>query len=167
MKKLFLSCLIGLTAVICSLMPAKREVMAAGQAGSSTGTAEYGVLTASILPVKAPSPIQLTYVNLQEREKWILDEILSDYVSEHVVKLNETGTDYTIGNWIDRETYTCLFLEKEVPDGSCYMVCGYAKGADGYVYFELSSSEPLTEQQVRQKVEQSFSKPQNFQSGMC
>ena len=103
MKKRFLSCLIGLTAITCSLMPIKRDVLAANPADSNAETAEYGTLTAFILPVKAPSSVQLTYVNLAEREKWILDEVLSDYVSEHVVMLHESGRDYTIGDWIDRE----------------------------------------------------------------
>lgn len=167
MKKQFLSCLIGLTAITCSLMPIKRDVLAANPADNSAETAEYGTLTAFILPVKAPSSVQLTYVNLAEREKWILDEVLSDYVSEHVVQLSEAGMDYTVGEWIDRASYTCLFLEKKLPEGSRYLACGYAKAAGGYVYFELSSSAPLTEQQVREKITESFSKPQSFQSGLC
>lgn len=167
MKKQFLSCLIGLTAITCSLMPIKRDVLAANPADNSAETAKYGTLTAFILPVKAPSSVQLTYVNLAEREKWILDEVLSDYVSEHVVMLHESGRDYTIGDWIDREAYTCLFLEAELSEGHRYLVCGYAKAGGGYVYFELSSSAPLTEQQVREKMEQSFARPQRFQSGVC
>ena len=167
MKKRFLSCLIGLTAITCSLMPIKRDVLAANPAESNAETAEYGTLTAFILPVKAPSSVQLTYVNLAEREKWILDEVLSDYVSEHVVQLSEAGMDYTVGEWIDRASYTCLFLEKKLLEGSRYLACGYAKAAGGYVYFELSSSAPLTEQQVREKITESFSKPQSFQSGLC
>lgn len=167
MKKRFLSCLIVLAAIACSLIPIKSDVMAANPADDNTEAAGYGALAAFVLPVKAPSPIQLTYVNLAEREKWILDEVLSDYVSEHVVQLSEAGMDYTVGEWIDRASYTCLFLEKKLLEGSRYLACGYAKTAGGYVYFELSSSAPLTEQQVREKVTESFSKPQSFQSGLC
>ena len=167
MKKRFLSCLIVLAAIACSLIPIKSDVMAANPADDNTEAAGYGALAAFVLPVKAPSPIQLTYVNLAEREKWILDEVLSDYVSEHVVMLHESGRDYTVGDWIDREAYTCLFLEAELSEGRRYLVCGYAKAGGGYVYFELSSSAPLTEQQVREKVEQSFARPQRFQSGVC
>ena len=160
MKKRFLSCLIVLAAIACSLIPIKSDVMAANPADDNTEAAGYGALAAFVLPVKAPSPIQLTYVNLAEREKWILDEVLSDYVSEHVVQLSEAGMDYTVGEWIDRASYTCLFLEKRLPEGCRYLACGYAKTADGYVYFELSSSKALTEQQVRQSLEQIFLRKQ-------
>lgn len=163
MKKRFLFCLVGLIVITCSLIT-KREAMAAGPADKE---ADFGYLTAAVLPVKMPCALQMSYVNLTEREKWILDEILSDYVSEHVVELSEAGLTCAIGNWIDREAYTCLFLEEKLPDGSLYLACGYAKTLDGYVYFELSSSQVLTEQQVRQKIEESFSGSWNFRWGMC
>jgi hypothetical protein len=166
MKKRFLSCLVGFIVITCSLI-AKRDVMAADPAGREIKKDDFGYLTAAILPVKTPSAIQLSYVNLTEREKWILDEVLSDYVSEHVVELSEAGLACTIGDWIEREAYTCLFLEKKLPEGSRYLACGYAKTADGYVYFELSSSKALTEQQVRQRIEESFPGAQSFRWGVC
>ncbi len=167
MKKRVFSYIICLTAITCSLLSSSRAVLAANLADHNAETTEYGVLTAFTLPVKVPSSIQLTYVKLAEREKWILDEVLSDYVSEHVVQLSEAGLDYTIGDWIDREAYTCLLLEKRLPEGTRHMACGYAKADNGYVYFELSSPNALTEQQIRQEIEQSFSRPQSFQYSLC
>lgn len=167
MKRITLTSLIILAAITCSVVPVKKEVLAANSTAEEIFYIESGILSAIKLSAKNSSPVQLSYVSLAEREKWILDEVLSDYVSEHVVMLHESGRDYTIGDWIDHEAYTCLFLEAELSEGRRYLVCGYAKAGGGYVYFELSSSAPLTEQQVREKVEQSFARPQRFQSGVC
>lgn len=167
MKKFILTCLIILTTVTCSILPAPKEVLAANSAAEETFHIESGILAAVKLPVKNSSPIRLSYVKLAEREKWILDEVLSDYVSEAVVELMESGIDYTIGDWIDREDYTCLFLEKKLPAGSLYTACGYAKASGSYVYFELSSGAPLTEQQVCQEIERSFTGKQELQWGIC
>lgn len=167
MKKIILTCLITLAAITCSILPDSKEVLAANFTAEETFHIEQGILTSVKLPTKSSSPIQLSYVKLSEREKWILDEVLCDYVSEAVVELTTSNIDYTIGDWIDREAYTYLFLEKKLPSGNLYTACGYAKSSSGYVYFELSSSAPLTEQQVRREVEQNFFGKQEVQQGIC
>lgn len=167
MKKITLTSLIILATITCSVVPVKKEVLAANSTAEETFYIESGILSAIKLSAKSSSPIQLSYVSLAEREKWILDEVLSDYVSEAVVELAESGFDYIIGDWMDREAYTCLILEKKLPTGSLYTACGYAKTGSGYVYFELTSSQPLTEQQVRREVERNFSESQEVLRGIC
>lgn len=167
MKKIILACLITLTTILCSILYAPKEILAANSTTEQTFHLASGIFSAVRLPAKNSSPIQLSYVELEEKEKWILDEVLSDYVSEAVVELIESGTDYTIGNWIDREAYTCLILEKKLPAGSLYTACGYAKAGGSYVYFELSSEAPLTEQLVRQEIERNFSENQQTAWGIC
>lgn len=167
MKKIILACLITLTTILCSILYAPKEILAANSTTEQTSHLTSGIFSAVRLPAKNFSPIQLSYVELEEKEKWILDEVLSDYVSETVVELMESGTDYTIGDWIDREDYTCLFLEKKLPAGSLYTACGYAKAGGSYVYFELSSGTPMTEQQVRQEIERNFTGKQKLQWGIC
>lgn len=101
--------------------------------------------------------LHLTSVRLEETEKWILDEVLSDYVSEDVVALMDSGMNYKIGAWVDRDTHTYLFFDRELPEGILYTACGYARTTDGcYVYFELSSPEKLTEEQVDMEVTKAF-----------
>ena len=102
----------------------------------------------------------MTCVKLEEKERWILDEILSDYVSEDVVELTDSGIDYSIGDWVDRDTHTYLFFTKKLPGGTVYTAAGYAKTMDGsYVYFELSSPERMTEQQVDLEITKTFGNP--------
>lgn len=167
MKKIILTCLVILTTITCSILPAPKDVLAANSTTEQTSHLTSGIFSAVRLPAKNSSSIQLSYVELEEKEKWILDEVLSDYVSEAVVELTESGTDYTIGEWIDREAYTCLILGKKLPAGSLYTACGYTKVGGSYVYFELSSEAPLTEQLVRQEIERNFSEKQQTAWGIC
>lgn len=167
MKKIFLTCLISLTAITCSILPAHKEVLAANSTTEEAFHIKAGILPAVKLPARDLSSIQLSYVRLAEREKWILDEVLCDYVSETVVELMESGIDYAIGDWIDQEVCTYLSLEKKLPTGSLYTVCGYTKADSGYVYFELSSCQPLTKQQVHREVERNFSENQEVKRGIC
>lgn len=180
MKKQFLSCLIGLTMTIYSLIPIPvlqcfspcspiKKYLQPPKCASITASMHMidDSVKRNAMPIKTSSSVQMSYINLTEQEKWILDEVLSDNVSEHVVEWMESGMDYVIGDWVEQEIYTCLFLEKRLPEGTLYTVCGYAKTDNGYVYFELSSSKALTKQQVHQEVERNFSGKQSFQYSIC
>lgn len=155
MKKLSFYCLAGALLPILYLNPLfmKNETSAA-----KAPFCEATVLTAeSAAPQEKVSDLNPVYVELEETEGWILDEVLSDYISEDVVELQEQGISFTIGEWTERDTHTCLFLNKELPDGTLYSVLGYTKTADGgYVYFEFSSPEPITEQQVVMEITKTF-----------
>jgi len=138
MKKFTSLCAAGLMALIFWLIPLSPDAKAAA------------------IPAKASfeksAPLSLTCIELEERERWILDEVLSDYVSEEVVRLMDSDIGYEIGDWVDRDTYTYLFFEKHLPEGTVYTACGYALTGNGnYVYFELSSPAALTRQQVDEK----------------
>jgi hypothetical protein len=119
----------------------------------------YSLFTLS--PVRAAQPteaevsesetaeVSVSCVKLEESEPWILEEVVSDYVSEEVVQLMEDGVSYEISDFITTDTHSYLFFEKQFPEGTVYTACGYAQRADGScVYFELSSPEALTEEMV-------------------
>ena len=155
MKKLSLYCMAGLLLPVLYLNPIflKTETSALTAPVLTNGS----ILRETNLPAKDTPGFSLTYVELEETEQWILDEILSDYVSEDVVELQEKGIAYTIGDWVERDTHTCLFFNKELPDGTVYTAAGYAKTTEGsYVYFELSSPERITEQQVDLEITKTF-----------
>ena len=147
MKKLLLCCISGFLALALYLNPISASAVAP-QADEASPAETVSTKEA---------PLHLTSVRLEETEKWILDEVLSDYVSEDVVELTDSGMDYEIGAWVDRDTHTYLFFDRELPEGTLYTACGYARTADGsYVYFELSSPEALTEEQVDLEITKSF-----------
>ena len=155
MKKLSLYCMAGLLLPVLYLNPIfmKTDVSLLKTPVLTAGS----VLKETTAPAKDTPDMQLTYVELDETERWILDEILSDYVSEDVVELQEQGIAYTIGDWIDRDTHTCLFFNKKLPGGTVYTAAGYARTTDGsFVYFELSSPERFTEQQVDLEITKAF-----------
>lgn len=90
------------------------------------------VLFLNPISVKAENPaeenapaVSLTYTSLEESEKWILDEVLSDYVSEHVVDMEDASVPCTIGELIDRGTSSYLFYQDEQADGTVYTAAGY------------------------------------------
>ena len=155
MKKLSIIFIAGLFTLALYLNPVSAE------AEVSSGTVPEAEMTVPAVttaaPAKEKSDVNLTYVNLEEKERWILDEVLSDYVSEDVVELTDRGIRYSIGDWIDRDTNTYLFFTKELPEGTVYTAAGYAQTTNGsYVYFELSSSEKLSEQQVDLEIVKAF-----------
>ena len=155
MKKLSLCLIAGLFALALYLDPVSAEA----QISSSTSPeAEASVPAAkTAAPAKEMSDVNLTYVKLEEKERWILDEVLSDYISEDVVELTDSGIHYSIGDWVDRDTHTYLFFTKELPEGTVYTAAGYARTTDGsYVYFELTSPEKLNEQQVDLEITKIF-----------
>ena len=155
MKKLSLYCLAGLLLPALYLNPIFMKTAAPVKTAPAAETAAPATETA--LPVTESSDVPLTFVELEETERWILDEVLSDYVSEDVVELQESGITYTIGDWVDRDTHTYLFFNKNLPGGTVYTAAGYAKNLNGgYVYFELSSPERLTEQQVDLEITKAF-----------
>lgn len=146
MKKLSVCCIAGLLVFALYLAPLSVK------AGTAPDTAEAVSADAA-----GTNALHLTYIELEETEKWILDEVLSDHVSEDVVALTEAGTDYSIGDWVDRGSFTYLFFDKYLADGTVYTAAGYAKTADGsYVYFELSSPDKLTRQQVDLEISRVF-----------
>ncbi len=155
MKKLSLYCMAGLLLPVLYLNPIfmKTDVSLLKTPVLTAGS----VLKETTAPAKDTPDMQLIYVELDETERWILDEILSDYVSEDVVELQEQGIAYTIGDWIDRDMHTCLFFNKKLPGGTVYTAAGYARTTDGsFVYFELSSPERITEQQVDLEITKAF-----------
>ena len=155
MKKLSLYCMAGLLLPVLYLNPIfmKTDVSLLKTPVLTAGS----VLKETTAPAKDTPDMQLTSVELDETERWILDEILSDYVSEDVVELQEQGIAYTIGDWIDRDTHTCLFFNKKLPGGTVYTAAGYARTTDGsFVYFEFSSPERITEQQVDLEITKAF-----------
>ena len=117
------------------------------------------VLFLNPISVKAENPaeenaptVSLTYTSLEESEKWILDEVLSDYVSEH-----EASVPCTIGELIDRGTSSYLFYQDEQAGGTVYTAAGYALTQDGsYVYFELTSASPLDTATVDFEIAKNF-----------
>lgn len=124
MKKFSLCILAGLLAMVLYLEP-------------------FSVKAETLQETDAPT-VSMTYTSLEESEKWILDEVLSDYVSEHVVDMEEASIPCTIGELIDRGTSSYLFYQDETTDGTVYTAAGYALTLDGsYVYFELTSTSPL------------------------
>lgn len=153
MKKISFYMTAGLLAFILYFIPLSADAKEQGLAVSKAPIAAQE-LTA---PQNTAADITLTYVPLEEKEKWILDEVLSDYVSEDVVELMDSGRDYSIGSWVDRGTFTYLFFDKELAAGTLYTVSGYALSPDGhYVYFELSSPEKLSEQLVDLEITKAF-----------
>lgn len=136
MKKKSILCISILLLLSLSLIPTSAEAEAANIPEAKDASEMQQAFT-------------LNYTILEEKEKWILDEVVSDYVSEDIVELTDSGLSYSIGNWIDKDTLTCLFFDKELPEGTCYGAYGYTKTAEEtYVYFELTSPEPLTEESV-------------------
>lgn len=112
--------------------------------------------------------ITLVQIPLEETEKWILDEVLCDYISEDVVTLMDSDVDYTIGDWIDKTTHTYVFFEKDFPESPLYTACGYAQAQDGsYVYFELSSSSVLTETMVDLEIARHFGSSVSGTASAC
>ena len=82
MKKFSLCILAGLLALVLYLEP-------------------FSVKAETLPGTDAPT-VSMTSISLEESEKWILDEVLSDYVSEHVVNMEEASVPCTIGELIDR-----------------------------------------------------------------
>lgn len=126
----------------------------------------------AIIRINTPKPeipaMRLTYTELVVRDKMLLDEALCDFVSEDVVRLMDAGIDYSISEWIEKPAHTYLFFKKELPEGTLYTACGYARLTTGrYVYFELSSPEKLTEEMVNLKIRQSFGGDWSFESANC
>ena len=107
MKKLSIIFIAGLFTLALYLNPVSAE------AEVSSGTVPEAEMTVPAVttaaPAKEKSDVNLTYVNLEEKERWILDEVLSDYVSEDVVELTDRGIRYSIGDWIDRDTHCLLY----------------------------------------------------------
>ena len=158
MKKLSLCCVAGLLALTVYLNPTPANVEASAKSVSGAERTVYAKETSA--PAGQTSDYNMTCVKLEEKERWILDEVLSDYVSEDVVELTDNGIDYSIGDWVDRDTHTYLFFTKKLPEGTVYTAAGYAKTMDGsYVYFELSSPERMTEQQVDLEITKTFGNP--------
>jgi len=154
MKKFNCLCTAGILALILCLLPLASDAKAAELPNSA--------------PEETNNSIQLTYTELEEREKWILDEVLSDYVSEEVVRLMDAGIGYEIGDWVDRDTHTYLFFEKQLPEGTVYTACGYARTGNGsYVYFELSSPEVLTEEMVDLEAAKTFKALGTSNNSLC
>ena len=160
MKKFSLRCSAFLLAAILFLPPVMPDVKAAGKPDTAAVPASF--------PVPEIRSPRLAYTELAVREKSVLDEALCDFVSEDVVCLMDAGIDYTISEWVEKSTHTYLFFDKDLPDGTLYTACGYARTANGgYVYFELSSPEKLTEETVNFQVKQAFSGPWNFETRSC
>ena len=114
-------------------------------------------VNAEQLPEETAPEVSLTYTSLEESEKWILDEVLSDYVSEHVVDMEEASIPCTIGELVDRDTSSYLFYQDEQADGTVYTAAGYALTQDGsYVYFELTSASPLDTATVDFEIAKNF-----------
>lgn len=114
-------------------------------------------VNAEQLPEETAPEVSLTYTSLEESEKWILDEVLSDYVSEHVVDMEEASIPCTIGELVDRGTSSYLFYQDEQADGTVYTAAGYALTQDGsYVYFELTSASPLDTATVDFEIARNF-----------
>lgn len=114
-------------------------------------------VNAEQLPEETAPEVSLTYTSLEESEKWILDEVLSDYVSEHVVDMEEASIPCTIGELVDRGTSSYLFYQDEQADGTVYTAAGYALTRDGsYVYFELTSASPLDTATVDFEIARNF-----------
>lgn len=109
-------------------------------------------------PTEENTPaVSMTYTPLEESEKWILDEVLSDYVSEHVVDMEEASISCTIGELTDRGDTSYLFYQDETADGTVYTAAGYTPTRDGgYVYFELTSASPLDTATVDFEIAKSF-----------
>lgn len=134
-----------------SLFPGPRDVEAAGLRIPVTGLPTEATLT------KEENDLQLSYIQLEEKDKNILDEILSDYVSEEVVRLTDAGVEYEINGWMEKGTHTYLFFEKNFPGKTVYTACGYARTGNGeYVYFELTSPTILTEEMVDKETLSTF-----------
>lgn len=122
------------------------------------------VLYLNPISAKAENPseenkptLSLTYTSLEESEKWILDEVLADYVSEHVVDMEEASVPCTIGELINRDTSSYLFYRDEKEDGAVYTAAGYTVTQDGsYVYFELTSASPLDTTTVDFEIARNF-----------
>lgn len=101
--------------------------------------------------------LSLTCTSLEESEKWILDEVLADYVSEHVVEMEEASVPCTIGELINRDSCSYLFYRDEEEDGTVYTAAGYTVTQDGsYVYFELTSASPLDTVTVEFEIARNF-----------
>ncbi len=114
-------------------------------------------VNAEQLPEETAPEVSLTCTSLEESEKWILDEVLSDYVSEHVVDMEEASIPCTIGELVDRGTSSYLFYQDEQVDGTVYTAAGYALTRDGsYVYFELTSASPLDTATVDFEIARNF-----------
>lgn len=161
MKKLLHWCTAGLIMVSISMFPGPRDVKAAGLI-PATGLPTEATLT------KEEKDLQLSYVQLDESEKNILDEILSDYVSEEVVRLADAGVDYEIKGWMEKGTHTYLFLEKRFPEKTVYTACGYAQTGNGeYVYFELTSPAALTEEMVDKETQSTFFEGWISEKALC
>ena len=99
MKKFSLCILAGLLALVLYLEP-------------------FSVKAETLPGTDAPT-VSMTSISLEESEKWILDEVLSDYVSEHVVDMEEASVPCTIGELIDRGTssYLCLLYTSSEKSG--------------------------------------------------
>ena len=114
-------------------------------------------VNAEQLPEETAPEVSLTYTSLEESEKWILDEVLSDYVSEHVVDMEEASIPCTIGELVERGTSSYLFYQDEQADGTVYTAAGYALTGDGsYVHFELTSASPLDTATVDFEIARNF-----------
>ncbi len=160
MKKFTLWCSAFLLTAVLFLPPAMPDVKAAGKTGNA-------FICASLSLPESPRT-RLIYKELPVGEKMLLDEALCDFVSEDVVYLMDAGISYTIGEWVEKSTHTYLFFEKELPEGTLYTACGYARIPNGgYVYFELSSQEKLTEETVNFQVKQAFGGTWSFESTNC
>ena len=124
------------------------------------------VLVFSLSPISAKAETQaeeslpvlsLQYHTLEESEKWILDEVLADSVSEHVVDMEETSVPCTIGELIDRGSSSYLFYQDETEGGTVYTAAGYALTEDGsYVYFEFTSDISFDAKTVDLEIARSF-----------
>ena len=137
MKKFSLCILAGLLALVLYLEP-------------------FSVKAETLPGTDAPT-VSMTSISLEESEKWILDEVLSDYISEHVVEMEDASIPCTIGELIDRGTSSYLFYQDEQADGTVYTAAGYALTQDGiYVYFELTSASPLDTATVDFEIAKNF-----------
>lgn len=122
------------------------------------------VLSLSPISVKAETQteeslpvLSLQYHTLEESEKWILDEVLADSVSEHVVDMEEASVPCTIGELIDRGTSSYLFYQDETANGTVYTAAGYALTEDGrYVYFEFTSDTSFDAKTVDLEIARNF-----------
>ena len=137
MKKFSLCILAGLLALVLYLEP-------------------FSVKAETLPGTDAPT-VSMTSISLEESEKWILDEVLSDYISEHVVEMEDASSPCTIGELIDRGTSSYLFYQDEQAGGTVYTAAGYALTQDGsYVYFELTSASPLDTATVDFEIAKNF-----------
>jgi len=108
----------------------------------------------------------MSYVTLEETEKWILDEVLCDEISEDAVILMEADISYRISDFIEKTSHTYVFFEQEIPGDTRYNAYGYAKTREGsYVYFEISSPTPLSEAMVDLQIAKTFEIPGQDQNG--